>query len=79
MKTAVSIPDVLYEAGERLARRRGLRRSQLYAEALQRLVAEEVSDDDLSAAVNQVLEDVDSAPDEFVKEAARRWLARSAW
>src|SRR2546427_1080786 len=66
MKTAVSIPDPLFEAAERLARRRGVRRSQLYAEALKRLVADQVSDDDLIVQINQALADLDSAPDEFL-------------
>ena len=79
MKTAVSIPDPLYQAAERLARRRGLRRSQLYAEALQHLVADQVPDDDLTAAVNGVVEQLDSSADAFTREAARRSLARTEW
>ena len=38
MKVAVSIPDPLFRRAERLARRRGMSRSQLYAVALERLV-----------------------------------------
>lgn len=72
MKTAVSIPDPLYEAAERLARRRGLRRSQLYAEALERLVSEEVSDDDLLALTNQAIGGLDTSADEFLRTAARK-------
>lgn len=34
MKTAISLPDSLFEEAERLATRRGLSRSQLYQEAL---------------------------------------------
>ena len=34
MKTAISLPDALFEAGERLAARLGLSRSRLYATAL---------------------------------------------
>ncbi|MEE4173660.1 MAG: hypothetical protein V2I57_05355 [Xanthomonadales bacterium] len=40
MKVAVSIPDGLFEAAERLASERGLPRSQLYAEALEAYLAE---------------------------------------
>ena len=79
MKTAVSIPDPLYQAAERLARRRGLRRSQLYAEALQRLVAEQVSDDDLVVQTNQALAEAGHAPDEFLQRAARKSLPQSDW
>jgi metal-responsive CopG/Arc/MetJ family transcriptional regulator len=35
MKTAISIPDPLFEAAERFAQRMGMSRSQLYAVALQ--------------------------------------------
>ncbi|MHC5597029.1 MAG: ChpI protein [Nostoc sp.] len=35
MKTAISIPDALFEAAEEFAKRIGLCRSQLYAVALQ--------------------------------------------
>lgn len=79
MKTAVSIPDPLFEAAERLARRRGLRRSQLYAEALQRLVVDQVSDDDLIAQVNQTLAGLDDAYDDFQKAASRNSMARLEW
>lgn len=34
MKTAISIPDPIFEAADRLARRLGLSRSELYARAV---------------------------------------------
>lgn len=34
MKTAISIPDAIFEEAERLARRRGWSRSELYANAV---------------------------------------------
>jgi metal-responsive CopG/Arc/MetJ family transcriptional regulator len=79
MKTAVSIPDPIFQAAERVARRRGIRRSQLYAEALQRLVSDESLDEDLTAQVNLLLRDLDTAPDRFTKVAARRSIARAEW
>lgn len=45
MKIAVSIPDTVYEAAERLAARRRCSRSSLYAEALERLLAQEDSEE----------------------------------
>jgi metal-responsive CopG/Arc/MetJ family transcriptional regulator len=38
MKTAISIPDSLFQSAEALARRLRMSRSQLYAEALRLLV-----------------------------------------
>lgn len=40
MKIAVSIPDPIFEAAERLAEARAVPRSQLYAEALAAYLAE---------------------------------------
>ncbi len=36
MKTAISIPDELFEAAERLAEQEGMSRSELYSTALRR-------------------------------------------
>ncbi len=41
MKIAVSIPDPLFEAAERVAKTRKVSRSQLYARALELLLASE--------------------------------------
>ena len=38
MKTAISIPDPIFEEAERLAKERGLSRSELYAEAVSEYV-----------------------------------------
>jgi len=38
MKTAISIPDPIFESAERLARRLGMSRSQFYSEAVEELV-----------------------------------------
>ena len=40
MKTAISIPDALFEAAERLARRLGMSRSELYSKAVTRFIKE---------------------------------------
>jgi hypothetical protein len=53
VKTAVSIPDPIFEAADRLARRRRISRSELYAEALARLI-----DDDEASAITERLDDV---------------------
>jgi len=40
MKTAISIPGPLFEAAERLARRLGMSRSELYQRAVKRFLEE---------------------------------------
>lgn len=79
MKTAVSIPDRLFAAAERYARRHGMPRSQVYAEAIERLIAEEESEEDLTATLNAVCEAVDGSLDDFGLAAAKRGLADSEW
>ena len=56
VKTAVSIPDPIFEAADRLARRRRVSRSELYAEALARLI-----EADETSQVTDRLDDVYSA------------------
>lgn len=78
MKTAVSLPDEVFRAAERQARRVKKSRSQLYAEALSEYLArhapEEVTD-----AMNRVVEQLREPTDPFVLAAARRVLERSEW
>lgn len=38
MKTAISLPDELFEAAERVARRLGVSRSELYQKALSKFI-----------------------------------------
>ncbi|MBM4143489.1 MAG: hypothetical protein FJ225_07870 [Lentisphaerae bacterium] len=78
MKVAVSIPDDVFEQGERLARRLHTSRSQLYARALADFVVQH-EDDKITAAMNRVLEDAGTEPDEFTRRAARQTLRRVEW
>jgi len=41
MKTAISIPDTMFQAAERMARRLGISRSQLFQQAVQRYMEEQ--------------------------------------
>jgi hypothetical protein len=78
MKTAVSIPDSVYADADRLARRMGKSRSQLYSEALAEYVARH-SPEEVTEAMNKVCAEVDSRPDPAWTAAARRVLERSEW
>ena len=73
MKIAVSIPDTVYEAAERLAARRRCSRSSLYAEALERLLAQEDSEE-VTARLNGVYSAEPSQIDGELLEAQRRAL-----
>ena len=41
MKTAISIPDAIFQEAERVAKRRGMSRSELYAKAVDEYVKSE--------------------------------------
>ena len=78
MKAAVSIPDDVFEQGERLARRLHTSRSQLYARALADFVVLH-EDDKITASMNKALEEVGPEADEFTRRAARQTLRRVEW
>jgi len=78
MKTAVSLPDEVFERAERLARRLGKSRSELYRDALARYLASH-DDDEVTAAMDRVVAAVGSGVDEFQREAARAVLGRERW
>lgn len=78
MKTAVSVPDELFEAAERHAERTKKSRSQLYAEALAEYLARHVPDE-VTAAMNAVVDRLQAPTDPFVVAASQRALRRSEW
>lgn len=85
MKTAVSIPDAIYEKGERIARKLGLSRSALYARAIEELAArqEMPSDEDpVTAQINRVLAEIGTESTELdpgQKRLRARGLDRNDW
>jgi metal-responsive CopG/Arc/MetJ family transcriptional regulator len=74
MKTAVSIPDQLYEDADRLAKRLGLTRSALYTRALRRMLEQE-DDATVTAALDELYATEDSRMDPVLKELQRLALA----
>jgi 5'-deoxynucleotidase YfbR-like HD superfamily hydrolase len=86
VKTAVSLPQRLFEATERAARRRGVPRSRIFVEALEHHLAEE-EESDITAQINASLAQPmteeeateEAAAEAFVAEAARRLLPQWEW
>lgn len=78
MKTAVSIPDEVFEQAERLARRTRKSRSHVFSSALREYVARH-SPDEVTDAMDRVCEQVGSHADPFVGRAARRSLEHGEW
>jgi antitoxin MazE6 len=78
MKTAVSIPDELFEEAERLANRLKTSRSGLYARALAEFLARH-DEDRITAAMDRVCEEVRTELDDFSRTAAEETLRRVEW
>ena len=53
MKTAISIPDNLFEAAERVAKHLGISRSELYQKAISSFIADK-SDTSITAELDRV-------------------------
>lgn len=73
VKTAISIPDELFAAGDRLARRLGMSRSELYARALSRYLAG-ADDSDVTDALDELYAEDGEPMDPALAEAQRRTL-----
>jgi metal-responsive CopG/Arc/MetJ family transcriptional regulator len=78
MKTAVSIPDDVFEKVERIARRARKSRSEVFSAALREYVARHAPEE-VTEAMNRVCEKVGDEREPFVKAAARRVLEKTEW
>ncbi len=78
MKTAVSVPDAVFERAEKLARRMRKSRSRFYSDALLEYVTRH-DPATVTAALNALYEGEVLGPDPFVSESARRVLRSTDW
>jgi antitoxin MazE6 len=78
MKTAVSIPDEVFQVAERLARRTRKSRSQLFSDAIREYVVRHAPDE-VTEATDRVCAELGRPADKFVSSAARRILERTEW
>jgi len=78
MKTAISVPDPVFSAAERLARKLGISRSQLYSAALRQFI-EEHDEAAITAKLNDVYTTESSELDPVFKSIQSRSLAREPW
>lgn len=92
MKTAISIPDTIFEAAENFAKRMGLSRSELYAVALQEYLKAHRSDAfpsgrfangglrlRITEQLDTVYADEDSSLDPFLLELQTHTLSEETW
>jgi metal-responsive CopG/Arc/MetJ family transcriptional regulator len=78
MKTAVSIPDDVFEKVERFARRSRRSRSEVFSAALREYIARHAPDE-VTDAINRAVDEIGDQTDEFVATAARRVLEKTEW
>ncbi len=78
MKTAVSIPDSVFQAAERAASRLSMSRSELYAKAVEEFVAARCRDD-VTERLNQVYSDNPSSLDPTLSEMQSLSLESGRW
>lgn len=78
MRTAVSIPDEIFERAELFARRTKRSRSQLYGDALYEYLNCH-SGDEVTDAMNRALDATGDSTDAFPSAASRRSLANMEW
>jgi metal-responsive CopG/Arc/MetJ family transcriptional regulator len=80
MKTAISIPDSIFQAAEQLAKRKGLSRSELYAQAVSAYVRSH-RHDDVTELLNQVYgpDGEESRVEPGMSALQRRSLSKDNW
>lgn len=80
MKTAVSIPDEVFEAAERAAKRLGVSRSELYSNAVREFI-ERYRRENVTDKLNEIYAENDSASelDAGLKALQAKSLLREEW
>jgi predicted transcriptional regulator len=78
MKTAVSLPDDVFDEAERLAQRLNKSRSELYREAIAEYVARH-DPEAVTASLDRLAGELDTKADAFTSAASRRTLERTEW
>ena len=78
MKTAISLPDDLFESADTLANELGVSRSELYAQAVAEFVAKH-RQGDVTAQLNKIYETATAGMHPKVRNAQARSLNASEW
>jgi len=78
MKTAISIPDPLFRAAERAAKRRRISRSRFYAQAVEAYLKAQ-SDKRITEALNAVYATEDSSLDPEIARMQSLSIGREEW
>jgi metal-responsive CopG/Arc/MetJ family transcriptional regulator len=78
MKTAISLPDSLFQAADQFAKQRGVSRSELYATAIEEYLQAH-RDEAITQALNRVYGEDDSSLDPALAALQAAALPRDDW
>jgi hypothetical protein len=78
MKVAVSVPDPVFRAAERVSRRMRLSRSRLYAKAVEAFVRQH-SEEEITEQLNRVYAGTASKLDSALEAGSLEVLRRERW
>ncbi len=78
MKTAISIPDSVFQSAENLAQRLGLSRSELYARAVNEYISTHKYQS-VKKKLNEVYDSIDSEMEEDISSMQFRSISKENW
>lgn len=78
MKTAISIPDPVFDSAERLAHRLGVSRSELYTKAIRQFVQHHDASE-VTARLNELYETESSELDPVLQSMQSRSVDSGSW
>ena len=78
MKTAISIPDSIFRAAEKLAHRLGISRSELYANAVAEYIQEH-RNDKVTKKLDEIYEKESSSLDSTLMALQRDSIFKDEW
>lgn len=78
MKTAISVPQDVFQLSEKLAKKFKISRSAVFAMGIRKL-AEEHDEEALIAQINKVCDEADTSLDPAIRQYQNRMLQREKW
>ena len=78
MKTAISVPDTVFQSADELARELGISRSELYSTAVAEYLAKHRAED-VTARLNEVYVDEPSGLPRELRRAQAKSIGPSEW
>lgn len=78
MKTAISVPDDIFESADQLAKRRGVSRSELYVTALKDFLHKH-GDDEITARLDEIYDSDQQGLDPALQSLQSRSLRKTKW